>query len=54
MKQDLRQDLRSIRRVPAARSPVHVIGGGLSGAEAARLLSPKLDGEVKDTRAPAA
>src|SRR5277367_954716 len=39
MKQDLRQDLRSIRRVPAARSPVHVIGGGLSGAEAAWQLA---------------
>jgi methylenetetrahydrofolate--tRNA-(uracil-5-)-methyltransferase len=39
MKQDLRQDLRSIRRVPAARGQVHVIGGGLSGAEAAWQLT---------------
>jgi len=35
MMQDLRQDLRSIRRVTPVRDPIHVIGGGLSGSEAA-------------------
>jgi methylenetetrahydrofolate--tRNA-(uracil-5-)-methyltransferase len=39
MMQDLRQDLRSIRGVTSVRSPVHVIGGGLSGSEAAWQLA---------------
>ena len=37
--QDLRQDLRSVRRVTPVHSPVHVIGGGLSGSEAAWQLA---------------
>jgi methylenetetrahydrofolate--tRNA-(uracil-5-)-methyltransferase len=57
MMQDLRQDLQSVRRVTPVHSPVHVIGGGLSGSEAAwqvaRCGVPVVLHEMRPVRATA-
>src|ERR1700683_801742 len=57
MMQDLRQDLQSVRRVTPVHGPVHVIGGGLSGSEAAwqvaRCGVPVVLHEMRPVRATA-